>query len=180
LSYLGLALADYLWQYWQYTQQLRMTKEEVKQEMKNAEGDPLVKQRMRSMARNNARRQMFRDVPKADVVIANPTHRAIALQYDPTVAPAPIVLAMGERKVAERIKQIAFAHGVPVVENRPLAIALIKYARIGTMIPAELYVAVAEILAFVIRQRNERASRYSNNLSMPAYRPISHLVGANR
>jgi flagellar biosynthetic protein FlhB len=170
IAYLALALADYLWQYWRYQQQLRMTKEEVKQEMKNQEGDPLLKQRMRSMARQKARRQMFRDVPKADVVIVNPTHRAIALQYDPTKAPAPIVLAMGQRKVAERIKKIALEHGIPVVENRPLAIALIKQARVGMVIPIELYLAVAEVLAFVLRQRQERNARW-------AYRPVNHLVG---
>jgi flagellar biosynthetic protein FlhB len=170
LAYLALAAADYLWQYWQYTQQLRMTKEEVKQEMKNSEGDPLLKQRMRSLARQRARRQMFRDVPKADVVIVNPTHRAIALQYDPSKAPAPIVLAMGQRKVAERIKKIALEHGVPVVENRPLAIALLKQARVGMVIPIELYLAVAEVLAFVLRQRQERNARW-------AYRPVNHLVG---
>jgi flagellar biosynthetic protein FlhB len=170
IAYLALALADYVWQYWRFTQQMRMTKEEVKQELKNSEGDPLLKQRMRSMGRAMARRQMFRDVPKADVVIVNPTHRAIAIQYDPTRAPAPIVLAMGQRKVAERIKKIALEHGVAVVENRPLAIALLKHARVGMIIPVELYLAVAEVLAFVIRQRNERGARW-------AYRPISHLVG---
>jgi flagellar biosynthetic protein FlhB len=170
IAYLALALGDYFWQYWRYQQQLRMTKDEVKQEMKNQEGDPLLKQRMRSMARQMARRQMFRDVPKADVVIVNPTHRAIALQYDPSKAPAPIVLAMGQRKVAERIKKIALEHGVPVVENRPLAIALIKQARVGMVIPIELYLAVAEVLAFVLRQRQERNARW-------AYRPVNHLVG---
>jgi flagellar biosynthetic protein FlhB len=170
IAYLALALADYVWQYWRFTQQMRMTKEEVKQELKNSEGGPLLKQRMRSMGRAMARRQMFRDVPKADVVIVNPTHRAIAIQYDPTRAPAPIVLAMGQRKVAERIKKIALEHGVAVVENRPLAIALLKHARVGMIIPVELYLAVAEVLAFVIRQRNERGARW-------AYRPISHLVG---
>jgi len=119
-----------------------------------------------------ARRQMFRDVPQADVVIVNPTHRAIAIQYNPSKAPAPIVLAMGQRKVAERIKKIALEHGVPVVENRPLAVALLKQARVGMIIPVELYLAVAEVLAFVIRQRHERGARW-------AYRPISHLVGDN-
>ncbi len=172
LAYLGLAMADYLWQYWQFTKQMKMSKDEIKQELKGSEGNPLIKQRMRSMARNLARRQMFRDVPNADVIIANPTHRAIALQYDPTKAPAPIVLAMGQRKVAEHIKRIAFEHGIPVVENRPLAIALIKQARVGSVIPVELYLAVAEVLAFVIRQRAERGARW-------AYRPISHLVGDN-
>jgi flagellar biosynthetic protein FlhB len=170
LAYLGLAAADYFWQYWQFMQQLRMTREELKQELKNSEGDPLLKQRMRSMARNMARRQMFRDVPKADVVIVNPTHRAIALEYDPLKAPAPIVLAMGQRKVAERIKKIALEHGVPVIENRPLAAALISTARVGMMIPAELYVAVAEILAFVFRQRSKQGAH-------TGYRPISRLIG---
>lgn len=171
LAYLGLAVADYGWQYWQFVKELRMTKEEVKQEFKNSEGDPHLKQRMRSLARNRARRQMFRDVPKADVVIVNPTHRAIALKYDILQAPAPIVLAMGQRKVAERIKAIALAHGVPVIENRPLAIALISSARVGMMIPTELYLAVAEVLAFVIRQRRTRGSQWAG------YRSINYMVG---
>lgn len=169
LAYLALAAADYAWQYWQHLQQLRMSKEEVKQEYKNSEGDPLLKQRMRSMARTMARRQMFRDVPKADVVIVNPTHRAIALEYDPIKAPAPIVLAMGQRKVAERIKKIALDHGVPVIENRPLAIALLSTARVGMIIPADLYVAVAEILAFIFRQKAAQGSQRG-------YRPISRLI----
>jgi flagellar biosynthetic protein FlhB len=170
LAYLALALADYLWQYWQFTKEMRMSKSEIKQEFKNSEGDPLLKQRMRSIGRANARKQMMKDVVRADVVIVNPTQRAIALQYDPSKAPAPIVLAMGQRKVAERIKKIALEAGIPIVENRPLAIALIKHARVGMIIPVELYLAVAEVLAFVIRQRNERGARW-------AYRPISHLVG---
>lgn len=170
LAYLALALSDYLWQYWQYTKEMRMSKAEIKQEFKNTEGDPLLKQRMRSIGRAMARKQMFKDVPHADVVIVNPTQRAIALKYDPSKAPAPIVIAMGQRKVAERIKKIAMESGVPIIENRPLAIALIKHARVGMVIPVELYLAVAEVLAFVIRQRNERGARW-------AYRPISHLVG---
>ncbi len=169
LSYLALAVADYAWQYWQHLQQLRMSKEEVKQEYKNSEGDPLLKQRMRSMARTMARRQMFRDVPKADVVIVNPTHRAIALEYDPIKAPAPIVLAMGQRKVAERIKKIALDHGVPVIENRPLAMALLSTARVGMIIPADLYVAVAEILAFIFRQKAAQGAPRG-------YQPISRLI----
>jgi flagellar biosynthetic protein FlhB len=153
LAYLGLALADYLYQIWQHEKGLRMSKEEIKQEMKQNEGDPLLKARMRAFGRQLARRQMFQDVPKADVVITNPTHIAIALRYDPDAAPAPIVLAMGQRKVAERIKQIARDAEVPMVENRPLARALLASASVGAMIPAELYVAIAEVLAFVIRQR---------------------------
>jgi flagellar biosynthetic protein FlhB len=152
-AYLALAAADYLWQWWQHEKSLRMTKEEVKQEMKQNEGDPHVKQRRRSIARSYARKQMMKDVPKADVVIVNPTHIAIAIKYDPDVAPAPIVLAIGMNKIAERIKEIAKESGVPMVENRPLARSLLKSARVGTMIPYELYMAVAEVLAFVLRTR---------------------------
>lgn len=153
LAYLALAAADYGWQLWQHEQSLRMTKEEVKQEHKNSEGDPMVKQRMRSVARQRARQQMFNDVPKADVVLVNPVHIAVALKYDPSVAPAPYVVALGRRKVAERIKSIAFDAGVPVVENVPLARALIAAVKLGQMIPTELYLAVAEVLAFVMKKR---------------------------
>ena len=153
LCYLGLALFDYLWQVWQHERQMRMSRDEIKQEMRQSEGDPLVKQRMRQMGRALARRQMFREVPKADVVITNPTHLAVALRYDPLIAPAPIVIAMGQRKVAERIKAIAKDSGVPMIENKPIARALVAKAKVGQMIPSELYLAVAEILAFVIRRR---------------------------
>jgi flagellar biosynthetic protein FlhB len=154
-AYLALAAADYIYQWWRHEQSLRMTKEEVKQEMKQNDGDPHVKQRRRALARSYARKQMMKDVPKADVVIVNPTHIAIAIKYDPSVAPAPIVLAIGMNKIAERIKEIAAEHGVPMVENRPVARALLKTAKVGTMIPYELYMAVAEVLAFVIRTRGK-------------------------
>ncbi len=163
LSYLVLAAMDYAYQLWQFEKSLRMSKEEVKQEMKQSEGDPMIKARRRSAARQLARRQMFTEVPKADVVIANPTHIAIAIRYDPRIAPAPIVVAMGKRKVAERIKKLAFESGVPVIENRPLARALIASARLGQLIPVELYAAVAEILAFVIRQRAARGSTWEGS-----------------
>lgn len=155
-AYLVLGAADYGFQYWTHVRGMRMTKDEVRQETKQQEGDQLVKSRIRAVARARIRRQMFADVPKADVVIVNPTHRAVALRYDPLTAPAPVVIAMGERRIAERIKAIAREHGVPMIENRPLARALIATARIGTVIPAELYTAVAEILAFVYRQRAMR------------------------
>ncbi len=116
----------------------------------------MLKQRMRSFGRSLARRQMMKSVPKADVVITNPTHIAVALIYDPLKAPAPIVVALGQRKVAERIKAVAREHGIPCIENKPLARALLASARVGHMIPSELYVAVAEILAFVIRRRIAR------------------------
>jgi flagellar biosynthesis protein FlhB len=153
LAYVAIALFDYAFQLWRHEKNLRMTKQEVKQEHKQAEGDPLVKARLRSMGRALARRQMFQEVPAADVVITNPTHIAVALRYDPATADAPVVLAMGQRKIAERIKAIAAQAGVPVVENKPLARALLASSRVGVPIPAELYIAVAEVLAFVIRQR---------------------------
>jgi flagellar biosynthesis protein FlhB len=158
LAYLALAGVDYGFQIWQHQKGLRMTKEEVKQEHKNSEGDPMVKSRMRSLARQRARQQMFKDVPKADVVLVNPVHIAVALRYDPSKAPAPIVVAAGRRKVAERIKALAFDAQVPVVENVPLARALIASVKVGMMIPAELYLAVAEVLAYVMRQRAEPRS----------------------
>jgi flagellar biosynthetic protein FlhB len=152
-TYLVLAGGDYAFQLWQNEKQLRMTKQEVRQEQKETDGDPLVKSRMRTLGRALVRRQMFEDVPKADVVVTNPTHIAVALKYDPTISLAPIVLAMGQRKVAQRIKKLAYDSGVPVIEDKPLARALFAAARIGLPIPPELYVAVAEILAFVFKRR---------------------------
>ena len=159
LAYLALAGLDYGFQMWQHQKSLRMTKEEVKQEHKNSEGDPMVKSRMRALARQRARQQMFRDVPKADVVLVNPVHIAVALRYDPEKAPAPFVVAAGRRKVAERIKALAFESDVPVVENVPLARALIKSVKVGMTIPAELYLAVAEVLAYVMRQKAGNGAR---------------------
>ncbi len=170
LTYLALAAADYGYQLWSHEKSLRMTRTEIRLEMKQNEGDPMLKARRRSIARSMARREMFRDVPKADVVITNPTHIAVALRYDPISTPAPVVLAMGQRKVAERIKALAAESGVPMVENRPLARALLATAHVGMVIPAELYVAVAEVLAFVIRQRHESMT----------YRPARHHTGATR
>ena len=168
VAYTVLAAADWGWQKWQYERNLRMTKEELKQEAKQSDGDPTLRGRMRSLARARIRRQMFKDVPRADLVLVNPTHIAIALQYDPVKAPAPVVLAMGERKIAERIKAIALASGVPVIQNKPLARALLKSARVGLMIPAELYAAVAEVLAFVIRQRARHGRAVPASRALPS------------
>ncbi len=152
-AYIALAAADYAFQLWQHERGLRMTKDEIKREQKETDGDPLVKSRLRALGRAMLRKQMFKDVAKADVVVTNPTHIAVALRYDPAVSFAPIVLAMGQRKIAERIKKLAHEAGVPVIENKPLARALFAAGKIGLPIPAELYVAVAEILAFVYRRR---------------------------
>jgi flagellar biosynthetic protein FlhB len=159
LAYLLLALADYAWQVWRHEKRLRMSREDVKNELKESEGDQVLRVRRRTMARQLARRRMLLSVSEADVVVTNPTHIAVALAYDPLEADAPVVLAMGERKVAERIKELARAHGVPLVENKPLARALFATARVGQSIPVELFVAVAEILAWVYRQAGYGAGR---------------------
>jgi len=163
MMFLVLALMDFGYQRWQTSEDLKMSKQEVKDEYKSAEGDGNIKSRRRSIARERLRRQMFTDVPSADVVIVNPTHIAIALKYDTDLAPAPFVIALGQRKIAEKIKAIAFASGVPVIENKPLARALIKAARVGSMIPVDFYLAVAEVLAFVLRQRQRYGNRWRGN-----------------
>lgn len=159
LMFLALAGADYAIQRWRTMESLKMTKQQVKEEHRSQEGDPAIKGRRRSVARERLRRQMFANVKKADVVIVNPTHIAIALKYDVNVAPAPYVVAVGQRKVAQRIKELAFQHGVPVIENKPLARALVATVSVGSVIPVEMYLAVAEILAFVMKQRQ----RYGMN-----------------
>lgn len=153
LSYIALGAADYFWQRHRTEQKLRMSRQEVQNESRESEGNPHVKARILSMGRALARRRMLQKVPTADVIIVNPTHVAVALKYDPDVSPAPIVLAMGQRKLAERIRDIATRAGVPLVENRPVARALLATASVGRPIPPALYAAVAEILAFVFRRR---------------------------
>jgi flagellar biosynthetic protein FlhB len=165
LMFLGLAAADYGWQRWKTHEDLKMSKQEVKEESKMQEGNPEMKGRRRQIARDRIRRQMFASVPKADVVIVNPVHIAIAIKYDPNVAPAPYIVALGERKIAQRIKELAFQHGVPVIENKPLARALIKVAKVGTMIPVEMYLAVAEVLAFVMRQRERFGNSWKGTVA---------------
>lgn len=159
LVYLVVAAADYAFQLWQHEKKLRMSRREVKDEQKETEGDQMVKARIRSLGRAFARQRMMAAVPTADVVITNPTKIAVALRYDPEQAAAPVVVAMGERKIAERIRQIARESGVQIVENRPLARALLATAKVGLPIPEELYMAVAEVLAFVYRQRAMQGGR---------------------
>ncbi len=159
LVFLALALLDYGFQVWEYEKGLRMTKSDIMREYKETEGDPMVKSRIRSLQRSMARKRMLGKVATADVVVTNPTHLAVALKYDPLVALAPIVVAMGERLLAERIKKIAFGAGIPVVENKPLAQALFATAKVGAVIPPALYVAVAEIIAFVFRRKGSAPAR---------------------
>ena len=126
-----------------------MTREEIKEEIRQSEGDPLVRARVKSLQRQMAMRRMMAEVPKANVVITNPTHLAIALRYDEGTMRAPKVVAKGARLIAERIKEIAKEHGVPLVENKPLARSLFKAVLVGQEIPSAFYRAVAEILAYV-------------------------------
>lgn len=153
LSFLALAFVDYWFQWSRLEKSLRMSRQEVVHEFRETEGDPLVKARIRALSRAMARRRMLHKVPQADVVVVNPTAIAVALRYDTAVAAAPVVLAMGQRKLAERIRRIALEAKVPIVENRPVARALLATAKVGRPIPPALYAAVAEILAFIYRQR---------------------------
>ena len=147
LPMMVIAIIDLLYTRWDYQENLKMTKDEVKDERKQAEGDPQVKMQMKQKMRAILQQRMMSDIPKADVVITNPTHYAIALRYDALQAPAPQVLAKGMNKVAERIKEVARENNVPIRENKPLAQALYKQVEIGDVIPEELYQAVAAILA---------------------------------
>ena len=158
---LALGAADYGYQYWEFQKSVRMTKYEVKQELRQQEGNPEVRQRQRQIQREMARRRKaIKDVPKADVVVTNPTHFAVALKYDPDEGPAPKVIAKGTDLLAQQIKSIAKEHEIPMVENRALARTLYSTVEIGDVIPPELYTAVAEVLAFVYslrrQQRQER------------------------
>lgn len=144
-----IALLDFVYQKWTYTKGLRMSFQDIKEELKQTEGNPQIKGRIRAIQRDQARKRMIQDVPKADVVITNPTHIAVALKYDTDTMEAPTVLAKGERLIAEAIKKLAAESGVPIVENKPLARALFKTVEVGMQIPGDLYKAVAEILAYV-------------------------------
>ena len=132
-----------------------MTKQEIKEEYKMTEGNPQIKSKIREKQRQMSLRRMMTEVPKADVVITNPTHFAIAVQYDASKGEAPIVLAKGKDLIAQKIKEIAKENNVPTVENKPLAQALYKTVEIGDLVPAELYKAVAEVLAFVYSLKNK-------------------------
>jgi len=151
LALIVLAFLDYAYQRWQYEQSLKMTKQEVKDERKQSEGDPKVKGRIRRVQQELARRRMMEAVPEADVVITNPVHLAVALKFDAAKMIAPKIIAKGSGHIAEKIKEIARNHQVPLVENKPLAQALHKMVEIGEFIPVELYRAVAEVLAYVYR-----------------------------
>ncbi len=146
----GLALADYLFQRWELEKEMMMTKQEIKEEIKSREGDPLIKARVKRIQRDLATKRMMDDVKKADVIVTNPTHIAVALKYDDTMI-APKVIAKGADHIAEKIRNLARELNIPIVENKPLARTMYKTLKIGQMIPRELYTAVAEVLSYIYR-----------------------------
>jgi flagellar biosynthetic protein FlhB len=150
---LALAILDYAYQKWEHERNLKMTKQEVRDENKQTDGDPLIKGRIRRLQREMARKRMMAAVPKADVVITNPEHLAVALQYTPKNMEAPVVVAKGADLLAVKIREIAAAHHIPVIENKPVAQLLYKMVQVDQAIPETLYKAVAEILAQVYSLR---------------------------
>ena len=152
--YLILAVADYAYQRWDLYKSLKMSKDEVKEEYKRSEGDPMLKNRVRNMQRQMARGRMMANVPKATVVVTNPTHLAIAIEYSEGMS-APRVLAKGPFRVAQRIVALAKENNIPVVQNIPLARAIYKTIEVGQEISPELYVAMAEVLAYVYKLRGK-------------------------
>ena len=154
LGMIVVVLIDVPYQIWNNKKQLKMTKQEVKDESKNSDGNPEVKGRIRQLQREMAMQRMMADVPKADVIITNPTHYAVALQYDPHGSGAPVMLAKGVDLVALQIRNVAQAHDVPVLEAPPLSRAIYHNVEIGHEIPAGLYVAVAQVLAYIFQLKN--------------------------
>lgn len=151
-TFLAIAIVDYILERWRFERSIRMTRQELKEEHRETEGDPLIRARIRSIQREMAQRRMMQEVPKATVVITNPTHIAVALLYKREEMEAPKVVAKGAGLIAEKIKEIALSHNVPVFEDKPLARALYKL-KIGSFIPEELYRATAKVLAHIYRMR---------------------------
>lgn len=153
-----IAVLDYAYQKYEHEKSIKMSKQDLKDEYKDTEGSPQLKARIRQVQRDMSRARMMDAVPLADVVVANPTHIAVALKYDAEKGEAPFVLAKGERKIAQKIKQIAKDHGIPIIEDKPLARALFKICEIGDMVPASLFKAVAEILAHVYKLKGKKVN----------------------
>jgi flagellar biosynthetic protein FlhB len=151
-----LAVFDYAYQWWKNEQDLRMTPQEVREEMKNLEGNPQMTARRKQVQRQLAMSRVSAAVPKADVIVTNPTELAIAIQYDPETMAAPIVVAKGAGVIAQRIRKLALEHGVPIMERKPLAQALYKEVDVNQPVPQDKYAAVAEILAYVYQLKGKR------------------------
>ncbi|EHQ91602.1 flagellar biosynthesis protein FlhB [Desulfosporosinus youngiae] len=156
LSFLGIAAFDYIYQRWEYEKNLRMSHEDLKQEYKQTEGNPELKSELKKRQRAMAMGRMMQDMKQADVVVTNPTHFAVALRYDPKVQNAPYVVAKGQDQVALRMRELAKEYDLVIMENKPLARALYAQVEIGQGIPADLYKAVAEVLAFVYRLKKKK------------------------
>jgi flagellar biosynthetic protein FlhB len=156
LSLLLIAAIDVPFQLWDHSQKLKMTLQEVRDEMKETEGKPEIKSKVRALQQEMAQRRMMEDVPTADVIITNPTHYAVALKYNPDSMAVPVVVAMGKDLVALKIREIAQANNVEIFEAPPLARTLFAHSRIGQEIPGQLYYAVAQVLAFVFQLRQAR------------------------
>jgi len=147
---------DYAFQKWDFEKRLRMSKNEIKDEFKKTEGDPLIKSRIRSIQMQMAKKRMMHDVPDADVVITNPTHFAVAIKYDGLTMGAPKLLAKGAGGIAKRIKELAAQHDIPIVENKELARSLYSLVEVGQEVPGVLYQSIAEVLAYIYRIKNNR------------------------
>jgi len=158
LALIAIAVLDYIFQRYEYERRLRMTRQEVKDEYRQLEGDPLIRARIRQLQREAARRRMVSEVPRADVVITNPVHLAVAVRYDPQANKPPVIVAKGARLVAERIKELAKSSGVPIYEDPPLAQALFE-APVGAEVPSALYHAIAQVLAFVYHTSRREKER---------------------
>jgi flagellar biosynthesis protein FlhB len=158
VAMIALVALDYGFQKWDFEKRIRMSRKELKEELKRTEGDPLIKSRIRSIQMQMARKRMMQAVPKADVVITNPTHLAVALKYDGRTMDVPKVIAKGARRLAEKIKELAQKHGIPIVENKALAQNLYSNVEVGHEIPSTVYQAVAEVLAYIYRMKGRTAS----------------------
>ncbi|NLP44383.1 MAG: EscU/YscU/HrcU family type III secretion system export apparatus switch protein, partial [Peptococcaceae bacterium] len=156
VAFLLIALGDFLYQWWDYEKNLRMSHQDIKEEFKQTEGDPQIKAQIKKQQRLLANRRMMEDLKKADVVITNPIHYAVALKYDPLKFEAPYVVAKGQDELALRIKALAAENDIIVVENKPLARALYAQVDLGEVVPEDLYKAVAEVLAFVYKLNRRR------------------------
>lgn len=157
VALLAIAVVDVIFQKWKFTQELKMTKQEVKQERKESDGSPEIKSRVRMIQIEMARKRMLQEVPKANVILVNPTHYAVAMQYDAKTMEAPVMIAKGADIMAQKIREIARAHGVPIVRRPELARAIYAAVKPGDTIPQALYAAVAEVLAMIYRLRHVRS-----------------------
>ena len=153
-----LAGLDYFYQRWDMEKEMMMSKQEIKEEHKSREGDPMIRARIKRIQREMASKRMMDDIPKADVIVTNPTHIAVALKYDETMV-APTVIAKGADHIAEKIREMAKEFNIPIIENKPLARSMFKTLKIGQSIPKELYTAVAEVLSYVYKLRRKKHVR---------------------